>query len=468
MSMFFGNNKIKDSWEFQTTGTTIWMVLYKSNNGENRWLDSNNNISTDYFNFVDNSVKSIYLDVTNYDDYYFFHINSDRPNGTIDFRKFTKLTNLSFSGDYNTLSLLFPSNSNALIQQLSVINTKLESDINISGYNRLGSWMKFQNNTFGTNSLILPSVLDSSSLNFSGFYYINNTKTGSYSLDLSMFDKMGGDIRLENNTNLSGITFASSIDSSANNISYFYCYSNPLIETLDLSMFDKLGGNIRLDSNTNLSELEFTSSIDSGANNISQFNLGYNNGLSNNSNNNILDLSMFTKLGGAVDISFTQLSGITFPTVESGANNITTFYCYHNDNIKSLDLSGLYKLGGTILMNQSDLLSGITFPVVTGTSNKINVLNLGYCNLGYVDFSSLSGVSHDGITINMEYNSPIVAQDLIDMMSDIDSFGWTGGTFNNTGNNTCGTHPLDPGTAEYDALESKGWTMINIFGSFAS
>jgi hypothetical protein len=415
MSMFFGNNKIKDSWEFQTTGTTIWMVLYKSNNGENRWLDSNNNISTDYFNFVDNSVKSIYLDVTNYDDYYFFHINSDRPNGTIDFRKFTKLTNLSFSGDYNTLSLLFPSNSNALIQQLSVINTKLESDINISGYNRLGSWMKFQNNTFGTNSLILPSVLDSSSLNFSGFYYINNTKTGSYSLDLSMFDK--------------------------------------------------LGGNIRLDSNTNLSELEFTSSIDSGANNISQFNLGYNNGLSNNSNNNILDLSMFTKLGGAVDISFTQLSGITFPTVESGANNITTFYCYHNDNIKSLDLSGLYKLGGTILMNQSDLLSGITFPVVTGTSNKINVLNLGYCNLGYVDFSSLSGVSHDGITINMEYNSPIVAQDLIDMMSDIDSFGWTGGTFNNTGNNTCGTYPLDPGTAEYDALEAKGWTLNNIFGS---
>ena len=103
---------------------------------------------------------------------------------------------------------------------------------NLSGYLRLGG--------YSLKNLYLPSAITST--NNINFYCYDTDYISE--LDLRIFEHMTGNVSINNNSALTGITFSSAI-TTTNNINSFYIYDNPLLTEVDVSMFDKMSGFVR-------------------------------------------------------------------------------------------------------------------------------------------------------------------------------------------------------------------------------
>ena len=289
--------------------------------------------------------------------------------------------------------MTFPSTLSALATDVRRIdfygNTAYPGHLDLTMFDKLGGYVQLYNNdnlTGVTFANTLQAVSDPINT-----FYIRNCYELEQELDLTMFTKMGGYVYIYSNPKLTDITFAPTLNVAAANVGSIRIYGSPLND-LDLSMFTKIGGHIQLGYDSTFSNhiqtLTFPATVDAGANNITTFNVGYMSELKE------MDLSSLTKLGGDVSIQFnTSMTGITFPSTVTG-NNTTLFQFIGNEVLESVDLSGLTKIGGGILMFQCYQLKTITFPpVIDGGANNV-YLSLHNANLtGHLDLSMFNKVS---------------------------------------------------------------------------
>jgi hypothetical protein len=237
---------------------------------------------------------------------------------------------------------------------------------------------------------------------------------------LNFFDDI-----LYGNLNISGLTSLTSFNVASNPLltgitnpissniytGYDAWFCN-IIGTLDLSTLTNLGGVISIHDNSNLENIIFPSS-----NQIITKLWAFQCKLKGN-----LILTGFTNLGADLDVSNNpQLTGITHTFSNQ---NFIGYKIWGCNIIGTHDVSMLTNLGGPSSGSTCNFdcsfnfnLINILFPTVNtffrNTSNSINsaAFKMNYCNLDYVDFKPLSGITLvSGTTqgspiINLESNS---------------------------------------------------------------
>ena len=180
-------------------------------------------------------------------------------------------------------------------------------------------------------------------------------------LNMSGWDNLGGDFRVDDNTELTGITHTS----SSQVFTQYYTHDGGLDGTLDLSMLTGLGGRFENYNNTNLTQVIHTASTVP----FTTYFL-YSCGLTGTH-----DMSMLPGLGGSFLIwGNSALTGITHTT---STENFTYYRAYE------CDLTGNHNvpfsnLGGEFNIRDNDNLTSITHipsPQIFTTYNAHN------CNL---------------------------------------------------------------------------------------
>jgi hypothetical protein len=229
--------------------------------------------------------------------------------------------------------------------------------------------------------IVLPSVIDSNSQNITAFIIENTNLT---SLNLSQFTKLGGNVRFNQNSNLTSITFPNVLEPNVNNLTALRADLCNLNGVLDISMFTKIGGDIRFNTNPNLTEIIIPDAIDSGTQNIVIFNLSSITNLqgirkkSNPLVNGVLDLTIFDKLGGSISLnSNPNITAINFPTtINPLSNNVTALGITNCNLTGTLDLSMFAgKLGGNINLDSNPNLTSINLPVITNQITQFSIQN---------------------------------------------------------------------------------------------
>ena len=333
--------------------------------------------------------------------------------------------------------------------------------------------------------------------------------TGNH--DLSMFPTLGGELVLYSNTNLTGITHTAS---TAVFTKYDVQNCN-LIGNLDVSMFPNLGTTFRALSNSNLTSVTHTASpLDMNLYLVNECdltgnhdmtwcpNLGNTFNVQNNPNltgvthtaNNrvfnsyyvdrcdltgIYDVSMFTGLGGIFQI-FTNpnLSGITHT---ASTEVFSGYWAYTCDLRGNIDVSMLTGLGGVFKTHDNSNLTGITFPYTTQTfanqaaSSNNWAFSLKECDLGFVNFLPLSGITMDvgsinGASIGLNDNNMTVAEvnhilfNFYELNNTYSQPGWTGVTLDISGTNAAPDATgggYDGTTSQTRLVNDYGWTITS-------
>ena len=296
-------------------------------------------------------------------------------------------------GNSSLTGITFPSTLSALATDVRRLdmhsNPSLPGHVDLTMFEKLGGYVQLYNND-NITGITFASTLNAISDPINTFY-IRNCYELEGTLDLTMFTKMGRYMYIYSNPKLTDITFAPTLNAAAVNISNIRIYGSPLND-LDLSMFTKIGGYIQLGYDSTLANhiqtLTFPATVDAGANAITTFNVGYMSELKD------MDLSSLTKIGGDIDINFNiAMTGITFPSTVTG-DNISSFQFVGNETIESVDLTGLTKLGGGILMFQCYNLKTVTFPPVIDAGASNIFLSLHNADLtGHLDLSMFDKVS---------------------------------------------------------------------------
>jgi hypothetical protein len=239
------------------------------------------------------------------------------------------------------------------------------------------------NGFFSDNSIRNLEIRTDSIENIISLDFFNNFNPGVLygNLDLSPLINLYG-IKVDNNPNLTGLTFASS-NNYVNSISAFGC---DLKGNLDLTAISGLSGGFYINNNFFLTGITHAPSngafISYGASLC---------GLVGN-----LDLTPLSGFGGVFQVNTNlSLTGIT----HSPSSNNFTVYEAQQCNLKgNLDLTPLSGLGGTFQVNTNSQLTGITH---SNSTNNFILYNTSNCNLtGSLDLSPLLnlGGANSGIT----------------------------------------------------------------------
>lgn len=255
-------------------------------------------------------------------------------------------------------------------------------------------------------------------------------------LNMSGWDNLGGNFRVEENLELTGITHTP----SSQVFTQYYTYSSGLDGILDLRALTEFGGRFESYNNTSLTQVTHTASTVP----FTTYFL-YNCGLTGTH-----DMSMLTALGGSFQVhTNSTLNDITHT---ASTENFSYYYAYDCDLSGTHDLSLLEKLGGRLRLYGNTNLTNISFPFTNRTFLNSNAsligraLALNSCNLGYVNFLSLSSATMDvdsgfGASIGLEDNGMTAAEvnhilvDFSGMSNTHNPGGWTGVTLDINGTN---------------------------------
>lgn len=149
-----------------------------------------------------------------------------------------------------------------------------------------------------------------------------------------------------------------------------------------------------------------------------------------------------------------ELSSITFPNSSELFTNLEI-----NDvNTIDIDISNLTNISDTILIRNNPVLTSIT---IAENSNVFETVYLNNSDLSYFDFYKISGGSSDDIAINISDNN-MTAAEVNRLLYDMDTIGWTGGTFIIEGTNAApdGASGGYDGTTAKTNLEGKSWSVF--------
>ena len=237
--------------------------------------------------------------------------------------------------------------------------------------------------------------------------------------------------------------------------------------TLNLTKWNNLGGAFLLMNNQKLTGITHTTSTgvftDYRVNNCD---------LTGNH-----DVSMLTGLGGQfLAYSNLNLTGIT----HTASTEVFTDYRVQNCNLTgNYDVSMLTGLGGSFLIHRNSSLTDVTFPTSTqtfknGFVSDFSAFVMHSCDLGYVDFTPLSGINMDtgstyGASIYLNDNN-MTTGEVNHILSDFSGMtssnlsGWSGvvlviGGTNSAPDNSSGGFN---GSAAISYLTSAtpNWTII--------
>jgi len=356
-------------------------VSWRLNNGsEIKQIAGNNIVYTGFTS--DTNIRTIEMRGNNFKNINTFNLNNDNLYGNLDVSGLPDLgyTFQVYSNDNLTGITHSTSTTNMTIYQ--AYSCDLTGNLDLTPLNLGGDFRVYDNPK-------LTGITHSSSSIIFGAYQANNCNLRG-NLNLSMLSKLGGNFALQSNPNLTGITHTYSPTIFTN-----YNVSSCNITGLhNLTMFPNLGGSLQFNNNSNLTGITHTASTE----NIT-FYLAQNSNLTGNHN-----LSWFPNLGGVVAI--TNNSNLTSITHTASTKNFIQYNLHQCDLTGTHDLSMFSNFGGdstgstcyvTLYINPN--LTDITFPTTNGYfKNFVNTesqgaLGLYSCNLNYVNFKPLSGVT---------------------------------------------------------------------------
>jgi hypothetical protein len=320
-----------------------------------------------------------------------------------------------------------------------------------------------------------------------------------------MLQNLGGTFNMSSNPNLTGITHTASTQ-----VFTSYRASNcNIIGNHDVSMLQNLGVLFNVGTNQNLTGITHPAST--------QVFTTYQANTCNITGNH--DVSMLQNLGGTFNVSTNpNLTGIT----HTASTQVLTAYQANSCNIiGNHDISMLQNIGGTINMNSNPNLTGVTHPpsglingydiqfcnitgtfdlstltlkrrlrmnsspnatdiIFTSTTEVFLNVSSGFgnaafslygCNLGYINFNPLSGITMDtgsthGASIQLHNNS-MTAAEVNHILYDLDNIttsnlsGWAGVLLDISGTNAApdGSSGGYNGTASTINLIANGWSV---------
>ena len=325
----------------------------------------------------------------------------------------------TYPGPVSTKNITLRTN---LLSTLNSIN--LDGD-NVIGHLDLSGWSGLFKN--------VPKTLDLS--NNTGLTGVTHTytpyKSSTYNiidcdlrdtLDLRPLGDMGGNIRIESNSNLTRILFSGDTGTFGN----LFFNDNDLVE-LDFSTFKNFATQFKVDGNSNLTGLTFytaaTSSVNttyfltsSAPNYVGNIDLrglkledyfdvrgtkcnqilhGYNNGVWDKywaSNCDITgnhDLTMFPTLGNSFSVyNNIHLTGITHT---ASTAEFTSYEAYNCDLQGNHDLSMFPNLGGNFNMSSNSGLTSVTHVFSPQVFTAYNLSDCGLDGTLTLPFSELGG-----------------------------------------------------------------------------
>ena len=321
----------------------------------------------------------------------------------LDLSGFNKIQSLiQISSNVGLENIIFPASLDAGVGAMYNFgvysNSNLAGELDVSMFTKMGQDIKIYGNSSVT-SIKFPVTIDPAATDVRRLDVFSNTSlTGQ--LDVSMFEELGGYVQIYSNGNLTGITFADTLLPASDNMNTLSLRSNDLTDTLDLSMFTKIGTYTYIYGNPNLHEVIFPATIDGAAPSIVNFQV-------HGASLTTLDVSMFTKMGGLVRFgNDPTLTGITFPGTIVG-NNITNFEVSYTDVMQDLDISPVTKLGATLNISQHDALTGITFPATidAGASNITTTYLNNNPELHYIDLTPFTKLGGQVIMFTHDYRT---------------------------------------------------------------
>ena len=406
-----------------SSGSGLKRVSWKLNNGVEVSLVAGNSIV--YTGFTsDTSIREIQMRGNSFKNLNQFILNNDNIYGNLDLSLLPDLIYISLSDNPNLTGITHTSSSQ-IFTVYQALNCNLTGDLNLP-FSGLGGNFNLKSNpnltgithtpssqvftVYQVNSCDLTGDLNlpfsklggqfraSSNPNLTGITHtpssqvfttyqaFNCNLTGDLNLP---FSGLGGDFRVYANPNLTGITHTP----SSQLFTTYQAFNCDLTGNLNLP-FSGLGGDFNLQSNPNLTGITHTASTQIFTNyNVNNCNLTGNH-----------NLSWFPNLGGVVSINGNSL--LTSITHTASTKNFTQYNIHQNNISGTHDISMFSNFGGsstgstcyaTFYLNPN--LTDITFPTTNGyfknftNTESQGALGLYSCNLNYVDFRPLSGVT---------------------------------------------------------------------------
>jgi hypothetical protein len=436
---FTARNNIGSVLTFQKSGSTSSFdpdisfsngsrrVSWKLNNGSETIQTAGNSIT--YTGFTsDTGIRTIEMRGNSFRGITNLTLDDENLYGHINLSGLTNLGGQVYIFNNPNLTGITHSPSSVSFTNYWVYNCNIQGNLDLTPLSGLGGNFQIVNNP------LLTGITHSPSPNNFTEYAVNNCNlTGN--LDLTPLSGLGGNFVANTNPNLTGITHSPSPNNFTNYWAYscnltgnldltplsglsgvFYVYSNPnltgithvsssqvftdyyahncnLIGNLNLP-FSGLGGDFRVNNNTNLTGITHSPSSE-----IFNTYFASNCNLTGN-----LDLTPLSGFGGSFLVETNaNLTGITH-TLSS--NNVNQYLAGDCDLTGTIDLTPLTKLGlansgttGIIRFNGNNNLTNILLPTSTqffkNASNTVGgkIFNLYDCDLGYVDFTPLSGAT---------------------------------------------------------------------------
>jgi len=330
--------------------------------------------------------------------------NSDKIIGTLDISSaiFNKITSIILNTNTGLTEILFPPAPSGVLSTINISGTGFLGVMDLALFTKFlaNTAIQLQNNpeltgvTFAA-ALVTPGTISALKIDACNI-------TGN--LDLSMFTAFtaSAQITLNNNVNMTGVTFTPSTISG--NISAFHIYSTGIAGTLDLTKISRFttAGNIYLHANPALTGVLFNSTIVGSIYSLYIYSTAI---------TGTLDLSMFTSFAANSLILLNNnpnLTGITFSsTAVTGSIATMAIYSTKFTGILDLSIFTAFSTTANLLLNSNTLLIGVTFAsAVTGT---FSIIQLNECALaGTLNLSMFKNFTSSG-TLNVSANPALTA-----------------------------------------------------------
>jgi len=294
------------------------------------------------------------------------------------------ITYTGFTSDNNIREIQIRGNSFKNISNFNLNNDNLYGNLDLS------SLPTFPILFIVDQNINLTGITNCQSTNLTGVYLAQSCDLIG-NLDLSPLSGFGGTFSVFNNPKLTSVT----LPNVSNNISTFNVNSCNIIGNLDLTPLPNLSGSFNAALNPNLTGVTHPPS----SNTFSSYSL-FQCGLIGN-----LDLTPLSGLGGSFRVTNHPLqTGIT----HSNTTQIFTNYqVFQNNLIGNLDLTPILNLGGVFSANNNPNLTGITH---SPSNQNFSQFQVSVCNIiGTYDLSIFTNLGGSSVAspcrINFRNNS---------------------------------------------------------------
>jgi hypothetical protein len=264
------------------------------------------------------------------------------------------------------------------------------TSINLGHLIELSGTLQIYNNQH-LNEIILPTSISQNSPILTNLLIHSNA---IQNLNLSAFNTLSGILSIYSNSLLETLVLPTTLKAETTNITSLNINNNPLLETLDLSAFTKLGTNISAGGTIDLSNNQNLQTLILPAN-VTGFDIGT--FRLNNNKLSTLDLSMFTRLRGTIDLNnMSEVTSITFPNNTDASNGSVAALRMDNcPKLINIDISNLKSIGGganTYIYAYGNLL------LETFTYTGINLDSTELDNFYIYDCPEITSINITGLT----------------------------------------------------------------------